>query len=367
MSTHIERVAIFGAGKIGALISCLLAENKDYRVWLVDVTPDNSHTAQVLQSFRDIRPVTLDVNDKSALEQFITANKPQVILSSLPFFCNVVVAEMAGQYGIHYFDLTEDTSVTQTIKHLSGQARNAFVPQCGLAPGYVGIVANHLIKKFDSLDTVKLRAGALPQRTSNALQYALTWSTDGLINEYGNPCYGIDQGKAATFEALKGLEQVQIDGLSYEAFHTSGGLGSLAEIYENKVQAMDYKTLRYPGHCEKMRVLMQDFRLNDNRDLLKKILERAVPKTYDDVVIVYVSVTGKQQGHYIEESHVTKIYPQVIAEQRWSAIQVATACGLCGVFDYLALNDQLNPGFLYQEQVPLDDFLANRFGQAFVS
>ena len=365
MAEQISRIAILGAGKIGALISCLLAESKDYQLWLADLKPENRHTQKTLTLFNNIQTEQLDVNDESQLTTFLKIIRPHVILSCLPFFCNVVVAKAANAYGIHYFDLTEDTSVTSVIKDLSSNTRSAFVPQCGLAPGFVGIVAHNLMQQFDKIDTVKLRAGALPRHASNALQYALTWSTDGLINEYGNICHGIEQGKPAEFKPLKGLEQVQIDGLNYESFHTSGGLGSLAQLYIGQVRAMDYKTLRYPGHCEKMRVIMQDLHLNDDRQLLKKILERAVPKTRDDVVIVYIAVTGYQEETYMEESHVTKIYPQVIAGQRWSAIQVATASGICGVFDYLVTQDQLKPGFIYQEQVPLDAFLANRFGQLY--
>src|SRR5690606_38815715 len=93
---------------------------------------------------------------------------------------------------LHYFDLTEDTKVTAEVKRIAKDAKTAFVPQCGLAPGFISIAAHHLMKKFDSVETVKMRVGALPENTSNALKYSLTWSTDGLINEYGNPCYAIE-------------------------------------------------------------------------------------------------------------------------------------------------------------------------------
>ena len=361
--TTINRVAIFGAGKIGALISCLLAQTKDYQLYLVDIQPYNPQSSKTLDMFPEIQAVTLDINDGARLKTFLQQQQPQVILSCLPYFCNVVVATAAHAQQIHYFDLTEDTSVTAAIKELSVNTQSAFVPQCGLAPGYVGMIAYDLMQRFDKINHVKLRAGALPQYSSNALQYALTWSTEGLINEYANVSYGIEQSKATEFEPLQGLEAVQIDGLSYEAFHTSGGLGSLAALYGDQVCGMDYKTLRYPGHCEKMRVLMQDLQLNENRDLLKKILERVIPRTFDDVVIVYITVTGYQAGIYTEESYVNKIYPKIIAEQRWSAIQIATAGGICGVLDYLIQHEKLVPGFVYQEQVPLAAFVCNRFGR----
>ncbi len=184
--------------------------------------------------------------------------------------------------------MTEDTTVTEEVKYIAQDAETAFVPQCGLAPGFISIAANSLMKEFDDCHHARLRVGALPQRANNALQYSLTWSTDGVINEYGNPCYGIESGKPIVLKPLEGREVIQIDGCEYEAFNTSGGLGSLAELYTGKIKTLNYKTMRYPGHCEKMRLLMNDLKLNEDRDTLKRILERAIPKTYQDIVIVYV-------------------------------------------------------------------------------
>ena len=147
------------------------------------------------------------------------------------------------------------------------------------------------MKKFSVLDTVKMRVGALPVNSNNALQYALTWSTDGLINEYGNLCVAIVEGDLMWVRPLEGLEAVALDGVQYEAFNTSGGLGSLAELYQGKVRTMNYRTLRYPGHCRKIRFLMNDLRLNEDRATLKTILERAILKFYHDIVLIYFSVS----------------------------------------------------------------------------
>jgi len=222
------------------------------------------------------------------------------------------------------------------------------------------------MQNFDELDTVKLRVGALPQNTNNALQYALTWSTDGLINEYGNPCHGIRQGESTLLHPLEGLELIQFGGQSYEAFNTSGGLGSLAEIYHGKVQNLTYKTIRFPGHCEKMRVLMNDLKLNEDRETLKRILENAIPKTYQDMVIVYVSVTGMSQGVYLEENYMRKIYPQTISGITWSAIQVTTASGICAVADLVLSDAKQYQGIVLQGNFLLQDFLNNPFGKYYV-
>jgi saccharopine dehydrogenase-like NADP-dependent oxidoreductase len=216
---------------------------------------------------------------------------------------------------------------------------------------------------FEELDNVKLRVGALPVNPSNALKYSLTWSTNGLINEYGNLCYGIENGALLALMPLEGYETISVDGLLYEAFNTSGGLGTLAETYNGRVRTMNYRTLRYPGHCEKIHFLMQDLKLNQDRDTLKRILENAVPKTLQDVVLIYVSVSGKQNGELYEENYVKKVYPQEISGLIWSAIQVTTAAGACAVVDMLFQREPRLAGFVTQETFSLSEFMANRFGQ----
>nr|WP_241480443.1 saccharopine dehydrogenase C-terminal domain-containing protein [Legionella norrlandica] len=213
------------------------------------------------------------------------------------------------------------------------------------------------------MPSCKIASGSTPQRANNALHYSLTWSTDGVINEYGNPCYGIEGGKDVVMAPLEGLESIQIDGCEYEAFNTSGGLGSLAELYAGKVQSMNYKTMRYPGHCKKMRFLMNDLRLNEDRATLKRILENAIPKTYQDIVIVYVTVEGIKQGELTEKSYVKKIYPAMIRGLEWSAIQVSTASGVCAVVDLVLGQENEYKGLILQENFKLFQVLKNRFGQ----
>ena len=126
---------------------------------------------------------------------------------------------------------------------------------------------------------------------------------------------------------------------------------------------MNYKTIRYPGHCAQMRLLMNDLKLNHDRATLKRVLENAVPQTLQDVVIVYVAVTGTQDGELREENYVNKVYPQVIAGRLWSAIQVTTASGITAVVDLVLPNPEKHRGFIAQEQFRLPDILKNRFGR----
>jgi saccharopine dehydrogenase-like NADP-dependent oxidoreductase len=357
-----HQVLVIGAGKIGSLISFLLAHSNEYFVHLADIQEDNPYVRR-LGEMSNFKYSQLDANDINHISEFVKQHKIEAVISSLPYYCNIPIAKMAAENNLHYFDLTEDVETTKAVQEFAKNAKGAFVPQCGLAPGFISIVANHLMRNFPKLDTVKMRVGALPTNISNALQYSLTWSTDGLINEYGNPCQAVENGESVVLMPLEGLEEIKVDGLTYEAFNTSGGIGSLVQTYFGKVKHLSYKTIRYPGHCAKISFLMNDLKLNEDRDTLKRIFEHAIPKTYQDVVLVYVSVTGMQDEQFIEENYVKKFYPKRMNGHRWSAIQLTTASGICGVVDIVLNNTQKYSGFVCQEQFSLDELLKNRFGE----
>jgi len=362
-SHTVKTVLILGAGKIGALISGLLADCGDYFVHVADVNGASARAVVAAHGLPNLTAYALDAQDPVLLETHLRTHPADAIISSLPFYCNPKVAEIARSTGAHYFDLTEDVAVTRAVRQQASGSDRAFVPQCGLAPGFISIAGNALIQHFDEVRSVKLRVGALPQHPNNVLKYSLTWSTEGLINEYGNPCEAIVDGRTIEAAPLEGLEEIEIDGTLYEAFNTSGGLGSLGETYGGRAQTMDYKTIRYPGHCAQMRLLMNDLKLNQDRATLKRILENAVPQTLQDVVIVYAAVTGRQDGELREENYVSKIYPQMIAGRLWSAIQVTTAAGISAVVDLVLSQPGRYQGFVRQEDFSLVDVLANRFGR----
>lgn len=357
-----KHVLVFGAGKIGTLIAFLLARSGDYHVHLADISVDTPAIKRLMKT-PQLEFVQLDAQDTGAIAKFLRKNTMQAIASCLPYYRNIPLMEIAKEFNVHYFDLTEDTFTASKAMELSNHATQAFVPQCGLAPGFISIVANDIMQHFSELDTVKMRVGALPVNISNALQYSLTWSTDGLINEYGNMCQGIADGQEIKFLPLDDLEEIKIDGLTYEAFNTSGGIGTLADTYRGRVQQLNYKTIRYPGHCNKMKFLMNDLKLNDDRETLKRILENTLPKTSQDVVLVYVAVTGLYDGQLVEESYVKKFYPKVIDGMRWSAIQLTTASSLCAVLDMVTLDTEKYHGLVRQEQFSLNHLITNRFGQ----
>jgi saccharopine dehydrogenase-like NADP-dependent oxidoreductase len=249
------------------------------------------------------------------------------------------------------------------VREIAANADTVFMPQCGLAPGFVSIAAYELVKRFDSLRRVRMRVGALPLFPSNALKYNLTWSTAGLINEYCNRCEVIYDGERREVLALEGYEQFSLDGVTYEAFNTSGGLGTLCETLEGTVDNLNYKTIRYPGHCELIRFLCNDLRLGKRRELFQDVLEHAVPVTTQDVVLVFITVSGHKGEKLVQESYSKKVYHGKVGRLDLAAIQITTAAALCAVVDLQREGKLPKKGFVKQEDVSLVDFLENRFGR----
>ena len=359
MTTPRRSITILGAGHIGFAMALLLSRSGDYEVLVADRDPLRLHAVAALGV------ATCTTGDDAELQRAIEGRF--AVLNALPFHCAVGVATLCARAGVHYFDLTEDVPSTQAIRALAQGARSVLMPQCGLAPGFIGIVGNDLARRFDELHSLRMRVGALPRYPQGALRYNLTWSTEGLINEYCNPCEAIVDGAKTTVAALDGLETFALDGVEYEAFNTSGGLGTLTETLAGRARQVDYKSIRYPGHCAILKLLLNDLRLRERRDLLKEIFEAAIPTTEQDVIVVFASSTGVQGGRLVQESHSSRILGCEVDGHRLSAIQRTTAAGICAALDLVAQGKLPQQGFVGQEQVALTDFLANRFGSVYAT
>ncbi|TXL69311.1 saccharopine dehydrogenase family protein [Vineibacter terrae] len=351
-------IAVIGAGRIGVTIAELLAGSGDYGVTLID--RDRAQLERIPFGSA-IKTAALDIAavDEALLGQL---RDKLAILSAAPFQLTTQIAGIARRIGVHYLDLTEDVASTRQVQSLAQGAAAAFIPQCGLAPGFVSIVAHDLAQRFDKLDSIRLRVGALPRFPSNALKYSLTWSTDGVINEYCEPCQAIVDGVQRQVQPLEDREELVLDGTAYEAFNTSGGLGTLCDTYLGRVRELNYRTVRYPGHAAILRTLLRDLRLGERRHVLKDILEHALPSTLLDVVVIQVTVAGWREGAFVQETYANTIYGSEIDGQRRSAIQMTTATSICAVLDLLAEGKVPRQGFVRQEDIALDTFLSNRFG-----
>ncbi|KPH80287.1 saccharopine dehydrogenase [Bosea vaviloviae] len=356
MTIERKRIAVLGAGQIGAIIAGMLAQ-QGHHVTLADASP-----AQLAQA-ADGRFATdvVDAADLERLRVFLTAR--DIVVSACPYFLNKGIARIAVETGTHYFDLTEDVETTAYIKQIGAGTDVALVPQCGLAPGFICILGADMAARFDSVKTIKMRVGALPLYPTNALRYNVTWSVDGLINEYCNPCEIVFDGKPILVPALEGLESVMIDGVAYEAFNTSGGLGTLTETLAGKVRDMSYKTLRYPGHAEIMKLLLRGLELADDKETMRRILSHAAPFTRKDVVVVFVTGIGEKAGRLEEDSMVLRYD----GTPTMSAIQLTTAAGCVAMVELFLGGKLPQQGFVRQEDASLTDFLATRAGSRLTS
>jgi saccharopine dehydrogenase-like NADP-dependent oxidoreductase len=351
------RLILLGAGKIGETITHFLQSSGDYALTVAD--QDAARLAPM--AALGAATVRCEFGGPAALRDLIRGH--EFVISASPFHLTPAIAAAAVDVGAHYFDLTEDVESTRRVKALAANARTALVPQCGLAPGFISILAYAMARKFDTLRDVQMRVGALPVYPTNALKYNLTWSTDGLINEYCNPCEAIIDSRLHETLALEEIEAFSLDGVAYEAFNTSGGLGTLCETLEGKVENLNYKTVRYPGHRDIVKMLIRDLRLGQRREILKDVLEESVPMTHQDVVLVFVTVSGMREGRLTQESFAKKIYSKTIGGKLYSAIQVTTAAGICAMVDMMREGALPKQGFVRQEEANLQTFLANRFGQ----
>ena len=252
-----------------------------------------------------------------------------------PYYLNKTIAQ-ACRFGKSYFDLTEDVGTANFVRGLAAESRSTFMPQCGLAPGAINIIASGLAHSFKVVRSVEMRVGALPLSASNQMKYYLSWSTAGLINEYCHCGEALYQGRRLPTLPLDGVERLTIDGVEYEAFNTSGGVATMCETFAGQVSELNYKTLRYPGHRDLMKFLLNDLNLSQKQDLLTQIFDQEVPLTFSDVVVVYVNSVGNEEAGLMQRSFVKKIYAGSVGGRPLSALQLSTAAGVVAVIELFA-------------------------------
>lgn len=354
-------VALFGAGQIGEAIAIMLTSSGRYYVHIADLHEERALALAKECPEGSAQGHGLNLDDEERTLGIL--KKTKAVISALPFFCNVTVATMARRLNLHYFDLTEDVQVTKTIQEIAAGASTIFLPQCGLAPGFVSIAAASMMRELDEVDSVKLYVGALPRYPTNRLKYNLTWSTDGLVNEYLRPCESISGGELHLLPPLEGYERITVDGVEYEAFNTSGGLGSLCLSALGKVRSLTYKSLRYPGHRDLIQFLLQDLRLSHEPKRLVRLLDNALPRASQDACIILVEVAGRIGGELMQKTYANRILHDHHGDLPISAIQRTTASGVCVPLDLIMSEKITFPvGFAHIENINLETFLHNEFG-----
>ncbi len=349
-----ERVAVLGLGKVGLLAATLLHE-ADFQVVGIDARPPRATTAFTFRA--------ADVSSGAVLRQELAG--VDAVLSCLPYRLNLQVAEVAHALGIHYFDLTEDVPTTNAIRQMAATSAGLMAPQCGLAPGFVGIVGASLVAGFDHCRSLRLRVGALPQNPTGLLGYAFNWSPEGVVNEYLNDAEVIEDGVRKVVSSMEWKETLYVEGRQLEAFTTSGGLGTMCETYLGVVDNIDYKTIRYPGHMDLMNFFFHELLMRDRRDVAGEILTRAKPPVDADVVYVHVAAEGEVGGQLRRSEYVRAFTPIDVAGRRATAIAWTTAGSVAAVIELVRSGALPQQGFLKQEHIPLGAFLATPTGSLF--
>ena len=388
-----KKVLVLGGGKVGKSVAelLLICGKGSYSVTLAD--RDAANLAEAEGNINRLRGLVkhkvefttkvVDASDRGAVRAAMTGQ--DYVVCMLPFDLVAGIAEMANELGVHYFDVTEDVETTRQVQAVadSGKVKVALVPQCGLAPGYIAIATNDIAKEMKELHDLVLRVGALPQYPTNMLKYNVTWSVAGVVNEYCEPCNVMLDGRRVEVPALEGLENFSFEGVEYEAFYTSGGVGSLVEtlVGEGKCVAetrVAYKTIRYPGHRDLMKFLLQDLRLGVehapagksgvafNRRLAMDLLDHAVARTLQDVVVVFINGIGIDKSGLRRQINFKRSIPATQMFGRlWPAIELTTAAGVCAMVDLHRLGKLPATGFIKQEAVSLAEFNATVFGLAY--
>jgi saccharopine dehydrogenase-like NADP-dependent oxidoreductase len=341
------KIGIIGAGNIGQTLKAMLAS--------VDGV-----TSVSLGDNGGGGDTHVDAGTGEHLGAFVSQH--DAIVNALPFHLNQRVASACAEARRSYFDFSEDVESTSFVKGLAENEKElVFVPQCGLAPGAVNIIGASLIASLDGVRSLELRVGALPLSANNEMKYYLSWSSSGLVNEYIKPCDALYRGEPIKTLPLDGRENIVLDGVAYEAFNTSGGVATMCETYRGRIDELNYKTIRYPGHLDHMRFVIHDLGLGYRPDLLTQIFDQAVPATIQDVVLIYVNAVGTRKGGLTQRSYIKKVKAQELFPA--TAIQTTTAAGMAAVIE-LWIKGELKPGFVRQEEIAFAKFAKTKWGAA---
>jgi len=351
------KVLVLGAGRVGGLIAAMLAKTGDFEIAVADSSEEQ------LRRFDGVpfHAFWLDAGNLRTIDDAMAGF--DAVVNACPPDVHLVIAKAARKNGLHYFDLSEDSKSLRDVRAIAKDAKAAFVPQCGMSPGFVSIVTRDVARRLQPPLDIGVRVGALPRYPTNRLKYGLTWNTDGLFGEYTEPCEAIRDSKRVTIEPLGEREELSLDGQAYEAFTTANGLGTLCETSEGAVRTLTFKTIRYPGHLELIRFLMDDLGMRHRRDLFKTVIENGLPRIHQDVVLVFITVNGRRGQRMVQQSYLRKLYAE---DDEESALQTASAAATCTMVDLLRSGTLRTSGYVRQEDVDLATFTANRFGRYFL-
>ncbi len=332
-------IAVVGAGSVGAAITKVLCSEKSVKS--VHVIDRNGNALENLSESINNPKLTIH---KVKIEREVSIlgliKGADIIISALPFKQNAKLADIALEVDAHYIDLGGDDETYQRQLLLDAKAKSAkkwVIPNCGLAPGLSNILAMHGYEAFDSVDAILIRAAGLPKNPVPPLNYQLSFSPQGLVNEYLSSSVILENGELKVVPALEGYEEILMQTRAdlgiLEAFYTAGAATTLSRHLVGKVQSLNFKTMRFKGHRDIIKSLFElgfnssqiiDVRVNLTfKDLLIRQLSRFLPTGGDDFVAMKIRIRGKRDGVNVTRDY--EMYQEADKARGLSAMMMSTA------------------------------------------
>lgn len=305
------KILVLGAGRMGFGAAFDLVHNSPdvSRVTIADSAIEKAEAAAAAVGSARIEPRQIDANDTEAVRALM--NGYDSVISCINYWYNAPLSQAAIAAGVNFCDLGGNNYVVAEQLALNAEANAAginIIPDCGLAPGMVSLLAMHGANRFDSVDKIHIRVGGLPQDPQPPLNYQLVFSVEGLINEYIETARVIRGGKIMEILSMTELEAIEFPGFPpLEAFQTSGGTSTLPDSFLGRVRELDYKTIRYAGHCEKFKTMIDlglcssedivaDYQKVTPRKVFGALLEAHLPADGPDYVLIRVEFFGTESG-----------------------------------------------------------------------
>jgi saccharopine dehydrogenase-like NADP-dependent oxidoreductase len=327
------RVLVVGAGNVGLRLGELLQGSGDFDVTMADCVEEALSRAEAL----GLEGIVLDATRSEELTRIAAAH--DIVVAAVPDWIVHKVAGAAVDAGVHYIDFSSRSEKLEALRDKVA-AGGAFMPACGVSPGLVDRLAADLVGAFDGDIDLIVRVGAIPRERTNRLGYGLIWNLDGLFAEYTKPCLAIRDGRPVSLPPLSDREDLILDGVAYEAFSTAdgfGGMGDLAGSFHGRVRNLTFRTIRYPGHLDYMKLLLDDLGLRERKDLWMTLLQNGLPAIDHDMVLIYITAQGTRDGKSSEKSVLYRICDDRIEDSivKGSALSLGSAAHAAAQIDTL--------------------------------
>ena len=362
------QIVICGAGKMAQAIAFdLLHHSKFETITLLDSNKTVLANSPAFLNVKKIRKSIADIQDTCQIRPiFETAD---IVISAVPYRFNYDLAKLSIETHSHFIDLGGNNEIVAQERTLCNKAKKegvTVIPDNGLAPGLVSVITRDIVTKYDIVEKVNIRVGGIPQDPQPPLNYQIVFSLEGLINEYDEPAMVLDHGKIIQKPSLTDLEDIQFPSPyeNMEAFVTSGGCSTLPHTYKDKIGYLDYKTIRYPGHCAMIQPFFtlglastKPLIINDTairpRDIFKELLRRIIPTNGRDTVLLQVQGTGQMNTQ--KQTWTYQIIDHYDIKNNISAMQRMTGYPVAITADMMLKKEIVKHGvFCPEEIIPPD-------------